>query len=140
MPADFIIDKQHAVVVSRGTGIFTYAEFLDHMAGLRADPRFRPEFNQLVDCRAITLLDFTSEQVKDLAKRSIFSGRSRRAFVASSDLQFGLSRMFATYRKISGALEFEVFRDMREALAWLNLPPDFDPSAAGGPKPAGSNA
>jgi hypothetical protein len=140
MPSDFIIDDQRAVVFSRGTGVFTYAEFLDHMARLSADPRFRPEFDQLVDCRALTSLEFTSDQTSELAKGSIFSGRSRRAFVVSSDLQFGMSRMFATYREIGGAKEIMIFREMREALSWLNLPPDFDLYAAGGPKQDVQNA
>ncbi len=140
MPSNFLIDEQRAVVFSWGTGVFTYADFLDHMARLLADPRFRPEYDQLVDCRALTSLEFTGEQVSELAKRSIFSGRSRRAFVVSSDLQFGMSRMFATYRAISGAKEIMIFREMREALSWLNLPPDFDPSAAGGPKQDVQNA
>jgi hypothetical protein len=135
MPSDFIIDEQRAVVVSKGTGVFTHADFLDHMARLSADPRFRPEFDQLVDCRALTSLEFTSDEVSELAKASIFSRQSRRAFVVSSDLQFGMSRMFATYREISGAKEIMTFREMREALSWLNLPPDFDPYGAGGPKP-----
>lgn len=130
MPEDFIIHEQRAVVFSRGTGVFTHAEFLDHMARLLADARFRPDFDQLVDCRAITLLDFSAEQLRDLAGRSIFSSRSRRAFVVSSDLQFGLSRMFATYRDIHGARETKIFREMGGALSWLNLPPDLDPFAA----------
>ena len=134
MPANFIIDQQRAVVLSTGTGIFTYAEFLDHMARMSADPRFRPEFDQLVDCRAITLLDFTGGQLRELAGRSIFSAQSRRAFVVSSDLQFGLSRMFAAYRELSGARGTMIFREMREALSWLNLPPEFDPGANSPPR------
>ena len=87
-----------------------------------------------MDCRALTSLEFTSDQTSELAKGSIFSGRSRRAFVVSSDLQFGMSRMFATYREISGAKNIMTFREMREALSWLHLPPDLDLSSAGGPK------
>ena len=71
----------------------------------------------------------TSEEISDLASRSVFSSRSRRAFVVASSLQFGLSRMFAAYREEKGRQETMVFRDLREALAWLNLPPDWKPTA-----------
>jgi hypothetical protein len=128
MPANFIIDVQHRLVFSTGDGVFTHADFLEHMARLQRDARFQPEFDQLVDCRAFTL-QLTSEEISDLASRSVFSSRSRRAFVVASSLQFGLSRMFAAYREEKGRQETMVFRDLREALAWLNLPPDWKPTA-----------
>lgn len=137
MPADFRIDEQRALVYSRGLGNFTYDEFLDHMSRLIADPRFRPEFNQVVDCRSITAMVFTAEQVKDLAGRSVFSARSRRAFVVSADLPFGLARMFASYREMGGAAGIMIFRGMPTALSWLNLPPDYDPFAEIDSNPGG---
>jgi len=129
MPADFIIDVQHRLVFSKGEGVFTHADFMEHMARLRRDPRFEPEFDQFVDCRALTL-QLTSEEISDLASRSVFSSRSRRAFVVASSLQFGLSRMFAAYREEKGHQVTMVFRELSEALAWLKLPPDWKPPAA----------
>lgn len=138
MPSVYTIDVERGVIFSKGTGVFTYADFLDHMARLLADPRFHPDLHQLTDGRALTSLDVTAEQIRDLALRSIFSVRSRRAFVVGSDLQFGLTRMFAAYREIIGVHEIAVYRDMRDALAWFNLPPDFDAFAAGQPGDNGS--
>jgi len=122
MPADFIIDVTHGVVLTTGTGEFTRADFIEHMSRLKADPNFNPDFNQVVDCRAITLLNLNGDEVRDLASQSIFSVRSRRAFVASSDLQFGLGRMFAAYREMAGQ-QMMVFKDMQEALACPRNPP-----------------
>jgi len=130
MPETYAIDPQRGVVFSKGTGVFSYANFVGHMTRMKADPRFRPDFNHLVDCRELTSLDLTGEQVNELAGRSIFSVRTRRAFVVSSDLQFGMSHMFAAYRELRGETDARVFREMREALAWLGLPPDLDPWAA----------
>jgi hypothetical protein len=96
------------------------------MVRLRADPGFNPDLNQIVDCRAITKMDLTQKQIIDLAGRSIFNARSRRAFVVSSDLHYGLTRMFATYREIQAGQEVMVFQDLPTALNWLRLPADLN--------------
>ena len=126
MPTEFTVHSQLSVVVSRGSGVFTHADFLDHMARVGADPQFHPDLNHIVDCRPITKMDLTQKQIMDLAGRSIFSARSRRAFVVSSDLQYGLTRMFAAYREIKAGQEVMVFQDLPAALAWLGLPPDLN--------------
>ena|ERR1051326_1288232 len=128
MPASFNINITHGVVFSTGTGVFTHADFVAHMKAVRSDPRFKPELNQLVDCRAITKMELTTTQIKDLASRSLFSPKSRRAFVVSNELQFGMTRMFAAYRDIAERQTVMVFRTLPDALAWLGLPPDFDPN------------
>lgn len=128
MPADYIIDVPHGVVLSRGYGEFTAADYQDHMIRLLRDRNFNPEFNQLVDCRAISRMKLTGEQIFALASRSAFAETSRRAFVVASDVQFGLSRMLATHRETSGGQKVMVFREMGAALAWLGLPSDFDPA------------
>jgi len=132
MPAEFVLDEQHRVVFSRSLGDFTHSDYRDHMARLASDPRFRPEFDHLVDCCSSQLV-LTSDEVRDLASQSVFSDQSRRAFVVSSNYQYGLSRMLATYREVKTRQAIMVFRERSEALAWLNLPADLDPFAAGKP-------
>lgn len=136
MPSHFVIDVKHGLVVSIGTGVFTQADFVDHMSRLRVDPAFDPNFHQLVDCREIEFMDLTSAQIEALASRTIFSRQSRCAFVVSSDLQFGLGRMFSAYRESAGyGANVEVFRKWEEALSWLNLPTDLRPTPAEKPAP-----
>jgi len=125
MPAEFTIYPQWGVVMSRGSGVFTHADFLDHMSRLLADPKFNPDFNQIVDCRAIAKMELTSDQIADLAGKSIFGVRSRRAFVVSHEVQYGLARMFATYREIKAGQEVMVFQEMPAALSWLGLSADL---------------
>jgi hypothetical protein len=52
---------------------------------------------------------------------------SQRAFVVSSDLQFGMARMFGIYRESACEKGITIFRDMKEALAWLSLSMEPDP-------------
>ena len=105
------------------------------MIQLKADRPFSPDFNQIVDCRAISKMELTNEQVIELAERSVFGAGSRRAFVVSSELQYGLSRMFATYREMKRGQQVMVFRDLRDAYSWLSLSPDQAPHLA--PAPGG---
>ncbi|HKJ25804.1 MAG TPA: STAS/SEC14 domain-containing protein [Myxococcota bacterium] len=49
--------------------------------------------------------------------------RSRVAMVATTDVHYGLSRMYQAFRSDS-PLDLRVFRDMGEARAWLGLPPE----------------
>ena len=133
MPAEFTIDSQRGVVITRASGVFTQADFLDHMARLQADPHFNPDFNQIIDCCAITTMDLTPEQIAALAERTAFSAKSRRALVVTSDLHYGLSRMFATYREIKGGEELRVFRDLPATQAWLGIAPEANGQGAGKP-------
>jgi len=57
--------------------------------------------------------------VRQFAQRSIFSSRSRRAFVVKDDLQFGLARMFEIHRDLNGETGIRVFRTLDEALDWI---------------------
>src|SRR5882724_1470937 len=127
MPADFYIDTQHGIVYSKATGVLGRAEALDHMDRLSQHPEFRLEFNQLFDFREVAKVELTPEQVQVLAMRKIFSERSKRAFVVSSDLQFGLSRVFEAYRNLAGEKGISIFREMAGALSWLGLSAEPDP-------------
>jgi hypothetical protein len=133
MPCEFFIDTNRRLVISRGTGTFRDADFLEHMETLGSDPRFKPEFDHVVDCRKFDLFDVTAAQIQDMGGRSIFAAKSKRAFVVSSDLHFGLGCMFAGYRDAGCGQLTTVFRDMRDAIAWLGLPQDYDPSSLGEP-------
>jgi hypothetical protein len=135
MPCEFLIDTDRRLVISRGTDTFRYADFVEHMKILAPDRRFRPEFDHLVDCRKFQQFDVTPAQIQEMGGQSVFAAQSRRAFVVSSALHFGLGRMFANYRDVKRGQLTVVFREMRDATAWLGLPPDYDPGTLGEPTP-----
>ena len=57
------------------------------------------------------------------AADSPFVPEARRAVVVSTDVAFGLARMFGTYREtISSKDQIRIFRDIRDAEQWLGLP------------------
>ncbi len=119
MPTFFKIDKERSLVMSTGSGVLTLADALAHQERISKDPDFDPGFSQLVDLTQVTNLEFSSSDVRRLAQKSSFSATSRRAILVSSDLVFGLSRMYEAFRAISGEKGVRVFRDLNEALEWV---------------------
>lgn len=119
MSAFYKIDKERRLVLSSGTGVLTKEDIIGHMDRLSNDPDFDPDFSQLIDFTQITALEIDAEDVRQFAKRNIFSPRSRRALVVKDDLQFGLARMFQIHRELNGEEGIRVFRSFNEALDWI---------------------
>jgi len=102
-------------------------DVLDHMNRLERHPDFRPELNQLIDFRQTRNVVLSHEEIRRLASRKIFGPRSHRAFVVPGDFEYGLARMFATYREMQGEPGISIFRDIEKALAWLAISAEPDP-------------
>ena len=124
MPCRYVIDKERRLVVSTGWDRLTFAEAKAHDDQLLSDPDFSPEFNQLIDARAVTVLDMSINEAKILARRAIVSLTSRRAFVAADPTIFGMGRLLATHDEIvRDRDEAGVFHDLNSALKWLGIEP-----------------
>lgn len=136
MPADYTIDRERRRVLSSGTGIYTMEDALDHMGRLVKDPDFDPSFTQLLDFRGITEIALTHEQIFDLATRSVFAPDAKRAFVTASPVQYGLVRMFQTYRSAKGERGIQVFKDLETAVRWLDGGGPAEPGLPGRPPAA----
>src|SRR5215472_10850147 len=93
MPFSYAVYQQQRLVISTGSGCVTWNEIKERQEQTKTDPNFNPEFNQLVDLRAVTSFDMTSEQARVLARRMIFSFASKRAFVAANPAIFGVARI-----------------------------------------------
>lgn len=121
MPCHYVIHKQQRLVVSTGSGRVTFAEMKAHQCQLLNDPDFNPEFNQLADGTAVTALELSVDEAKELARRTLFSATSRRAFVASSPAIYGMMRLVGSYHEMSKApSNICAFYDLPSALNWLN--------------------
>jgi len=115
MPADHRIDLNDRIVYSRAWGILSDEDLLSN--NVAADPAFAPDLRQLYDLTDVTEIAVTAAGLRALAATSRFAPTARRAIVVSSDVVFGMSRMYAI---ISGHEEWvRVFRDRAAALAWL---------------------
>jgi len=122
MPFDFTIDAANGIVISKASGVVTYAEVLGHMDRLRHHPEFRPTFNQFLDLHEVTDIAISADEIREIATQTVFAPGSHRAFLATSGLKFGISRMYETYRRIHGEDGIRIFTDVKEARSWASVP------------------
>jgi len=120
MPAEYKIDTSSGVVFSLAQGVLTENDAYSHQDKLRKDPDFDPSFSQLFDFVNVGQVLLSTEAIHHLAERNPFGLGSKRAFVAPSDLMYGLSRMFQVLIT-DHQNELSVFRDMQEAHKYLSL-------------------
>lgn len=119
MPATYEIDKQRRLVITTCLDQLTLADGLAHQEKLQKDPDFDPSFSQLMDCTRVTFSGIAANDIRRLAERNIFSPRSRRAIVVSSNLDYGFGRMFEILRDSAGENGIRIFRNLDEAVDWL---------------------
>ena len=122
MPFSYVVYSEYRLVVSTGSDLVTWEEIKTRQDETKTDPGFNPEFDQIVDLRAVTGFDMTSDHARLLARRMIFSASSKRAFVASSPSVFGVGRMWEMFTEVSDSpSQIRVFYDLPSALEWLHL-------------------
>jgi hypothetical protein len=102
-------------------GACTYEDVKVYLDELMEAPGFRPGMPALVDCRRVKSL----LSILDLRRTAAdFKGRpkmqvpGRAAVLASSNLIYGLLRMFEVFNE-GNPVEIRVFRKPDEAVAWL---------------------
>lgn len=114
------------IIVARMRGRITLKELLQHQDELLEDPLFRNNLDKIVDMSLVESLDLHLEDEHQLVNYKMAKGiRERRmAFIAKDDLHFGMSRM---YQIVSEDVhqDVHVVRNLEEALAWLNINPNF---------------
>jgi len=114
------------LVYTVATGVVAAAEISLMARRQLRDPQWLPDRRELVDLRAVERVELSPEQSWGLMRMSPFGAGARRAIVAHSASSYGIARMYAGLHE-EGAAEIRVFREWREALAWLQLPADWDP-------------
>jgi hypothetical protein len=120
------IDKERRLITSTASGVITLPEIWAHQEKLDKDPDFDPSFAQLLDVTQVTKLKLSSEDVRRVAESNTLSTNPRLAIVATSNLVYGMARMFQIFREMKGEEKTRVFRDRDEALAWVLGKDDAD--------------
>ena len=120
MPASYRIDVERRLVLSRGWGVFTAQDVLDHFNALGVDPAFEPSFGQLVDLRDVERIDMEPSFIRRHALERLFAPGAQRALVTASDVAYQLARMYSSYAAYVPQ-NVHVFRDMHDAERWLGI-------------------
>jgi len=116
------IDRERQLVRFVGCGLLSRDEFLRCVSDAASRPGFEDHFGHLVDLRAVDELEATmgdfSERV-DADARLVEGWPSVRvALVCSSDLMYGISRMYQSLSNVAN-VDVEIFREIDEAERWL---------------------
>src|SRR5205814_7753914 len=119
MPASYKIDRERRLVFSAASGVFSVADALSHHEKLSNDPDFDPSFSQIADFTKVTRFELSADDIQLLAQNGFFSANSRRALVASSEVAFGLARMYGTLRELSGESGGHVVHTLYAELQWI---------------------
>jgi hypothetical protein len=119
MPYFYKIDKERKLVMSTAAGELTKDEIQSLQDQLREDPNFDPDFSQLADLTHVTAMNITGAEMQELAERTAFSPKARRAVIANNDLAFGLARTFEQFLGTKGDQGIRVFRKLEDALDWI---------------------
>lgn len=129
VPAVSTVVPEHTVVLSVGWGALTGPDLIASTRVLAANPQFRPDYRQLMDLRAVTLPTVDGRDMQQIAAANPFLPEALRAIVVSSDMTFGLARMYQMLR--NGPVEtLHVCRDVDEAFEWLGLVAEKPPLIA----------
>jgi hypothetical protein len=85
------------------------------------DAQFEPTLRHLVDTSDVTEVTLSAQAIVQMGHSLLFDPTAKRAYVVTTDLVFGLARMYELYQNLRGPQNVRVFRDRDEALRWLGL-------------------
>ena len=129
MPIEYDIIEDKQLVLAKGSGVVTAMDIIRHLDSLAADDRYTSPMKKIVDYRFIESLNISSEDSVTIAlKKDTFSKKflgERCAFVSPDDSTLGSSRVHQSLVDNSG-IDTAVFRQIQEALDWLNVTLDMD--------------
>lgn len=126
MPVRERFDPEANLLVVHLEGAIGDEDLLTYARRVVETPEIPAGHDELIDLRAMEAGGrITTPGLRRVAALFARTDRtpeqSRVAFVASSDVGYGLARMYQAFRSES-PLELRVFRSMREARTWLGLP------------------
>ena len=118
MEVERTIDPDARVVTLTISGDLDDRELMSLADEFAETPQLESDFSLLIDLRQAHGQKVTSAAVYRLVERAlVLSATSRRAIVVSTDLGFGMARMYEMLRHKGGAPR--VFRDYDAARRWV---------------------
>ena len=111
----------YARVVFRGTGNFD--AFVEAFGRMINHPEFRPGMNALWDLRNASLARIGTSEMRRMVewaqRHTPKRDGARVAMLVRRDVDFGVSRIAEPLIEARLSVQYQVFRDEAEALAWV---------------------
>jgi hypothetical protein len=127
MPIEYQIDHDLRVVFAAGRGVVTPQDVFAYQREVWSRPEVGG-YNELFDLsEAERIVAPSSRGLQEMAAMSarmdLPALLSKFAIIAPENLEFGIARMYGTYRELEerGTKKVAVFRTRPEALAWLGV-------------------
>ena len=130
MPIEYDIIEDKHLVMAIGSGVVTGNDVIRHLERLAADDRYTSPMKKIVDYRSIDSINISPEEAVTIAlKKDTFSNKfrgERCVFVSPGNLTYNTSRVHQSLVDSSG-IDTAVFRQIEEALEWLDVTLDMSP-------------
>lgn len=127
MPISYEIIHTKRLVLAIASGTLNDADVFGYQRTAWSDPAIA-DYHEFIDTTAVeTIVAPSPERVKALADLAADMDQqtqpTKLAVVATSNVAFGLGRMFATWRELNpkSRKAVSIFRTRAEALAWLGV-------------------
>ncbi|HEX7927608.1 MAG TPA: STAS/SEC14 domain-containing protein [bacterium] len=122
MPTTFKIYPDLQFVAVRYTGETSIADIRGLTQAVIADPRVTPDFRVIIDITGVQPTFSSADVVQHQQWRKQRPPFAKIAVVATTELEFGLARMFELASNSAGGVEMHTFRTVDDARQWLGLP------------------
>jgi hypothetical protein len=122
MTVETIIDSEAGYITHEVTGVLTCKDIIDALSSRLTDSQYRPGMNVLWKsnkCEKISLSRKDIQNIADhVASNEALNMGYKVAIVGSSDLEYGLGRMYQSLAELS-IVEIKVFRSIDDAYQWI---------------------
>lgn len=119
MNFEYEIDHEQGFITERFFGKVYVDELMDGLVRLFADPDYRNHYHGLVDLsEASLLMDYRDvSKLVEFQKKSPQTSTGQWGFLAASDLNFGVLRIFHSLMH-DHAMDLQLFKTEAQARAW----------------------
>lgn len=128
MPANHNIDSKNHLLITTWEGEACDIEFIVAIKKYQKEIQNQPDYinyNEVVDFSNITGIKLSTEGIRSIGLIAPISDHNevnrKLAFIVSSNLAFGLARMYVTYRGFSKKAhkEIRIFKNEKDAFEWV---------------------
>jgi len=122
MPARHVVEVEPPLVYTTLSGVVTFDDIVQLIAGLRADPQFNPDLNEIVDLSSASDVRLGYPEFKRLEELDPLADTSKRAFVIPTNpAVYGVTRMYQLIQNEDPSIR--IFRTEAEAREWVKKSP-----------------
>jgi len=128
MPANHKIDTKTKLLITTWEGEARDIDFIQAIKKYQKDIQNHPDYiayNEVVDFSKVTGIKLTTEGIKSIGLIASSTDQNevnrKLAFIVSSNLAFGLARMYEAYRGFSkkSHKEIRIFKNEKDAFEWV---------------------